>query len=144
MRISIAASVLCAMACATHWHTSRADRPLARTELGIHPVTVDPAPEPLRDAVVQTLKDKGFRVVDHPPYRGDLKLVLAVNGDRAVATLRSDDFFVDEAETELLDPEKAAAALVDSLAVSEGLAFYMRFNGTPAQQMIPDRGTWQR
>jgi len=125
-----------ALGCAGHWHTTRADRPLTRGELGIHPVTVDPGPEPLRREVIRVLVEKGFRVVDHPPYHGDLELRFEVTGAHVLAELRSDGFFVDQAETDLTDPAQAAAALVESLAVSDGLAFYMRYGGVPQQLMI--------
>jgi hypothetical protein len=138
---AVAAALLSTLAlgCATHWHTTRADRPLSRGELGIHPVTVDPGPEPLRTKLVWALVEKGFRLVDHPPYHGDLRLRLQVHGAHALAELTSDDFFVDQAEIDVTDPAQAAAALVESLAVSDGLAFYMRYGGVPAQLMLQER-----
>jgi hypothetical protein len=123
--------VVLVLACAPRgpWHSERAGRPLTRAELAVRPVTVvGDAPQ----TFAQALQDAGYRVVAHPAYRGDLEASLVLSGDRAVATLRTDGFFV--AETE--GPEGDLAALVRQLAESQGMADYIRNSGVPAQLPI--------
>ena len=80
-----------------------AEVPLSRVELASRDLTVadggsDPA---LRQAFSLALAREGFTVVSHPPYHEQLEVTLSVERTVAVATLRSDGFFVEEARATL-------------------------------------------
>jgi len=118
---------------------SRAGDPLAAVANG------------LRAALVQALSAEGFSLVAHPPYREDLQVTLTVEAGPgasvlATATLRSDDFFVEEVEEETSAAELAdsareagiAKSLAQRLAASQGIAEFVRNSGTPAQRLMPN------
>ena len=115
----IAALALAAACTVGRWESARAEKPVTRNELAAWAVSV-PDPE-LRAALAQV----GFVAVARPPYKGDLALSW-VNG---VATLTSDDFFVDEVRG---DP----AAVADALAHSRRVADFVRNSGTVQQRDI--------
>lgn len=129
-----------------------ANRPLTRAELSSRLVSLAPA-EPsesfarqaheLRVALAPALAAEGFTVVAHPPYAGDLEVRLRVLQDaaglHATATLRSDGFFVDEADVAIAADGRAqevAAALARTLAASFGMADFVRHSGVPAQTLF--------
>jgi hypothetical protein len=95
----------------------------------------------LRAAAVDALARAGFRVVDHPPFRFEWELSLSLDrsaqGLQAHAELRSDGFYVSEAQAEGADPAELAKALAASLAVSQGVADFVRNSGTPQQRQTP-------
>ena len=94
--------------------------PATRGELASRELTVrgDNAAE-----VAQALRDLGFHVVAHSPYRGELELT--VKGH--FATLRSDSFWCADADG------SDAAAIARSLAASPNVASFIR-NGSLPQQ----------
>ena len=95
--------------------------PATRSELASRDLTVrgDGALD-----VARALRQQGFTVVGHPPYRGELELTVVGHH----ATLRSDDFWVADAEGE------DAASIARSLAASPNVASFIR-NGSLPQQM---------
>lgn len=110
--------VLCA--CGGTYRSVRAEQPATPAELAEYPVSVaDPA---LRVAMAQA----GFRVVERPPYQGDLQL----SSDGQEATLRSDGFFVDKVRG---DP----TTIAETLAVSSRVAEFVRNSGTVEQRQMP-------
>ncbi len=142
------ASLALALHCAGfHFHSVAAEKPLSRTELGARLVSVAPAARvqaaargeeagSWRLAVVKALTDEGFTVVPHAPYRGDLEVTVTLDAGATVATLRTDGFFVDQAEVPWPSAEEQAAAaakLARTLAVSDGMADFFRNSGVPAQ-----------
>ena len=78
-------------------------------------------------------------MVAHPPYHEDLEVTLSVarkpEGAVALATLRSDGFFIEEAQAPL-DGIDAADALARTLAGSQGMADFVRNSGTPQQNSL--------
>ena len=126
-------------ACATEYHARPAEKPLNARELGSRDLTVvDSGADPsLADAFAQALESDGFKVVAHPAYHGELEVTLTTErtrqGQVAVATLRSDGFFVEEARAPLDRNDATAAWLAKTLAVSSGMADFVRNNGTPQQ-----------
>jgi hypothetical protein len=138
-------------ACAAYRRDSApAARPLTPPELAAYELTVDEVKAnaddaslaaSLRAAVVDALVRAGFRVVDHPPFRDEWELQLSLDpsaqGLLARATLRSDGFYVSEAQAEGADPGELAQKLAASLAVSQGVADFVRNSGTPQQRQTP-------
>ena len=109
--------------------------PLSRVELASRDLTVadggsDPA---LRQAFSLALAREGFTVVSHPPYHEQLEVTRSVERTVAVATLRSDGFFVEEARATLDGNDATAAKLARTLAFSQGMADFVRNSGTPRQ-----------
>lgn len=94
-------------------------RPATRAELLSRDLTVRGG-----DDVARALREAGFRVVAHAPYRGELELT--VEGTRG--TLRSDGLWVADVEGE--SPQALAAAL----ARAPEVASFIRNNGLPQQQ----------
>jgi len=122
------------------WRSTPAERRLSRAELASRDLTVaDGGSQPgLRQSVSQALAREGFTVVAHPPYHEELEVTLSVartaEAAVAVATLRSDGFFVDETRAPLDGNDATAAALARTLAVSRGMADFVRNGGTPQQK----------
>jgi len=130
----VAIVLLAALACArqAHWPPRPAEHPPTPQELAFYELTVraeDPAEQ---QAFARALAARGFNVVDHPPRKGHLEVTLTHEGDTLVATLRSDDFFVDEALGATYDQ------LAQTLAVSQRVADFIRNSGLPQQRMLPD------
>jgi len=121
----LALSVACARL--ERWSARPAEHPATGAELAVYQLTVRGPPE-----FAQALAAQGFRVVDHDPHKGQLEVFLTREGARLVATLRSDDWFVDEA----LGP--SYEALARTLAVSERVAEFIRNSGLPQQRMVPE------
>lgn len=86
-----------------------------------------------RAAFSGALTARRFRVVPGEARHGHWDVYLTHEGDHLVATLRSDDFFVDEAVGSDLD------ALADTLARSQRVAEFIRNSGLPVQHPVPDR-----
>jgi hypothetical protein len=129
-----------ATACATgEYRSEPAERPLTPREMASRDLTVvdNGAQGGLAESFAQALSEQGFRVVNHPAYHGELEVSLATQrsaqGPVAVATLRSDGFFVDEARAHLDRGDAAAAWLAKTLAISERTAEFVRNSGTPEQ-----------
>jgi N-formylglutamate amidohydrolase len=130
-------------ACAVgQWHSVPAVRPLSRSELASRDLTIaDGGLHPaLRQEFSQALAAEGFTIVAHPPYHEELEVTLNVvrtaEAAVAVATLRSDGFFVDEARAPLEGNDSTAAALARTLAVSQSMADFVRNSGTPQQKSL--------
>jgi hypothetical protein len=135
------------------WLSTPAERPLSRNELASRQVTVDQGENPrLSRSVAEALTTAGFNVVSHPPYHKELELSVAFlrgpDGPVAVATLRSDGFFVDEVRVggggdvrvggrdEVRRAGRdmdAAAVIARTLAGSQAMADFVRNNGLPQQ-----------
>jgi len=101
----LTASILGALfwACTVgQWRSRAADKPLTRSELSSRNLSVaDRAHDAaLHAAFVRALASEAFTVVAHPPYHEDLEVTLTIartpEGVIAMATLRSDGFFIDE------------------------------------------------
>ncbi|HEY2029743.1 MAG TPA: hypothetical protein VGH20_11105 [Myxococcales bacterium] len=129
-----------ATACATgEYRSEPAERPLTPREIAAHDLTVvdEGAQGGLAEAFMQALAQQGFRVVNHPPFHGELEVTLATQpspqGPVAVAVMTSDGFFVDEARAHLDRGDAAAAWLAKTLAISERMAEYVRNSGTVDQ-----------
>lgn len=122
--------MLAACAPQRHWPPRTAEHPATAAELAVYEVSVR-APDAERQALVRALAAHGFRVVDHPPYRGNLEAILTDEGNMLVATLRSDGFFVDEALGTSLD--ELAATFARSARVAE----FIRNSGLPQQRAVP-------
>ena len=133
------AFALLATACAGHWHSQIADKPLTHGELSSRALSIaDDAHDPaLYTAFARALAKEGFTVVERPPYHEDLEVTLSIArkpaGAVALATLRSDGFFIEEAQAPL-DGADAAEALASTLAVAQGTADFFRNSGTPQQK----------
>ena len=116
------------------WRSTPAERPLSHHELASRDVTVTSADKDLANVVAQAMASEGFKVVTHPPYHEALELTLNVQrapeGLVAVATLRSDDFFVDEVRARGTVGD-AAAAVARTLAGSQAMADFVRNSGLP-------------
>ncbi len=128
-----------ATACAGQWHSRSADKPLTHGELSSRALSIaDDAHDPtLYSAFARALAKEGFTVVQRPPYHEDLEVSLSIArkpaGALALATLRSDGFFIEEAQAPL-DCADAAEALASTLAVAQGTADFFRNSGTPQQK----------
>jgi hypothetical protein len=119
-----------ALACAPAlWHQIRAEHPATRAELAIYPVTV--LDGPAHDELAQALAAVGFIVVAHPPYKGDLAVRVKQQDGLLVATVRSDDWFVDQLEAP--DPR----SLAEAMATSQRIVDFIRNSGTIQQRMLP-------
>jgi hypothetical protein len=118
------------------WRSTPAERPLSHRELASWDVTVTSADKDLANVVAQAMASQGFKVVTHPPYHEELELTLKVQqapeGLVAVATLRSDDFFVDEVRAKGTVGD-AAAEVARTLAGSQAMADFVRNSGLPQQ-----------
>jgi len=121
-----------AIACAppAHWPPRPASKPPTPAELAVYEVTVRAPDEAERAAFAQVLAARGFKVVDHDPYRGHLELFLTHESPALVATLRSDGWFVDEAVGTTYED------LANTLAVSQRLTDFIRNSGLPQQYPI--------
>ena len=113
--------VLSLAACAVgRWQSVPAEKPATAAELEAWPLSVsDPA-------LVAEFERAGFKVVQRPPYKGELQL--RVQG--GVYTLRSDGFFVDE-----VSGPDAASRLAHSRRVAE----FVRNSGTVQQRELPEQ-----
>lgn len=128
------ASLALLAACATHWHSHRADKPVTPAELDSRPLAIarqnlqGPALL-LRDQLVRAMAERGFHLVSREAMRWDMELFVDLKDARAVATLRSGSgFFIDEASASLpADP----AWMANWLAESSGVESYVRY-GWPA------------
>jgi hypothetical protein len=127
VRLAAVALALIGCAHAEHWPARAAEHPATRAELQAYEVTAtDPA-------LGGALAAQGFRVVRHPPYKGELEAVLSREDARLVATLTSDGLFVDEAVGS--SPDELAA----TLARSERIAEFIRNSGLPQQRALPEQ-----
>jgi len=116
-RILVVALAACAVG---RWESVPAEKPATAAELEAWPLSVS---EP---ALVAEFERAGFKVVQRPPYKGDLQL--RVQG--GVYTLRSDGFFVDE-----VSGPDAASRLAHSRRVAE----FVRNSGTVQQRELPEQ-----
>ena len=116
-----------------HWPPRPSDHPATRAELGVYELTVRADSSAEREDFARALSVRGFSVVQHEPRKGHLEVLLTHEGRSAVATLRSDDWFVDEAVGGSLE------GLAETLAVSQRVADFIRNSGLPQQHMIPDQ-----
>jgi hypothetical protein len=92
------------------------------------------APTPReRGALADALTAHHFRVVPGESRKGHWDVYLTHEGDHLIATLRSDDFFVDEAVGDDLD------ALAATLARSQRVVDFVKNSGLPRQHMVPER-----
>ena len=127
--------LLAVLACApqAHWPPRPAENPPTAAELAFYELTVQ-APERTEQAAFRAaFAARGFNVVDHPPRKGQLEVTLTHEEQTEVATLRSDGWFVDEAlGTDF-------AGLVETLAISQRVADFIRNSGLPQQHMVPNR-----
>jgi hypothetical protein len=123
------------LACAPqgHWPPRPAEHPPTRAELAFYELTVKAADPSERAAFARALAARGFNVVDHEPYKGQLEAVLTHKDHVLVAALRSDGWFVDEA----LGTD--VGALAETLALSQRVADFIRNSGLPQQHPVPDR-----
>jgi hypothetical protein len=134
---SLTLAFVLASGCAVgEWRSQPAERPLTRTELSSREVSVTAADPDLAGAVAQAMAGVGFKVVGHAPYHEELEVSLNVEqapqGLVAVATVRSDGFFVDEAQASG-NIGQAAAVVARTLAGSQAMADFVRNNGVPQQ-----------
>jgi hypothetical protein len=143
LRGVVASALALLGACAVgHWRSRPADKPLTRSELSSRNLSVadDAHDSALHAAFVQALVNEGFIIVDHPPYHEDLEITLSIarapEGVIAMATLRSDGFFIDEARVPLDGTDAAVATLARTLAISQGMADFVRNSGTPQQKAL--------
>lgn len=133
------ASLLFLCGACGHYRASLAEQPLTHRELASRRITVSDAggAPGFADALSQALAGEGFNVVDHEPYHGDLEVTVSTKRTRrgpvAIATLRSDGFFVDEARAPVPEGDAAAAWLAKTLAISQGMTDFVRNGGTPQQ-----------
>ena len=115
-----------------HWPPRPAEHPPTATELAFYELTVRDTAADERATFARALAAKGFTVVDHGPRKGQLEVTLTHEGGTLVATLRSDDWFVDEA----LGGD--VGALASTLAVSQRVTDFIRNSGFPQQHMVPE------
>ncbi|OLC49459.1 MAG: hypothetical protein AUH82_00435 [Chloroflexi bacterium 13_1_40CM_4_65_13] len=141
VRVVVASALAALGACAVgRWRSQVADDPLTRSELSSRnlSVTDETHDSMLHAAFVRALAREGFTIAAHPPYHEDLEVTLTVvrapEGVVAVATLRSDGFFIDEARASLDGADAALATLARTLALSQGTADFVRNSGTPQQK----------
>lgn len=122
----VAMMALALMACAPgRWESQRARHPASKAELASCRVTII-ADEPLGSELRQALAQQGFGVVEHAAWHGDLELRAAPG----IATLRSDDFFVDQVRA----PD--AAGMAEALAASRRVRDFVRNSGTVEQRNV--------
>ena len=125
--------MLAACAGPAHWPPQRAERPATLAELQAYQLSVYGPTAEERNALARALLARGFHVVDREPQiRRQLAVTLTREARTLVATLRSDDWFVDEALG--ATPEELAA----TLAVSERVATFIRNSGLPQQRDVED------
>ena len=126
-------ALVAALGCArqAHWPPRPADHPPTPRELAVYEVTVRAKDPGERAAFARALSARGFNVVDHDPYRGQLEVFLTHEDHTLVATLRSDDWFVDEALG------STVVQLTHTLAVSQRVADFIRNSGLPQQRLLP-------
>ena len=141
VRVVVASALAALGGCAAgQWRSRLADNPLTRSELSSRNLSVADATHDsmLHAAFVRALAREGFTIAAHPPYHEDLEVTLNVvrapEGVVAVATLRSDGFFIDEACAALDGADAALATLAKTLALSQGTADFVRNSGTPQQK----------
>ena len=124
------------------WRSRPADKPLTRSELASRNLSLadDTHDSRLHEAFVRALASEGFTVVAHSPYHEDLEVTLSIarapEGVVALATLRSDGFFIDEARAPLDGTVGTLAALARTLAISQATADFVRNSGTPQQRNL--------
>jgi len=125
--------LLAILACArqAHWPPRPAEKPPTPAELAYYELTVKAVQPDEQVAFAESLTERGFKVVDHEPYKNQLEVKLTHEGETLVATLRSDGWFVDEA----LGPD--VDALTETLAVSQRVADFIRNSGLPQQRSLP-------
>ena len=124
VRIGVASVLVALLAgCAAgHWRSRSANKPLTRSELSSRNLSVaDRAHDAaLHAAFVRALASEGFTVVAHPPYHEDLEVTLTIartpEGVIAMATLRSDGFFIDETYAPFDGTDAALAMLAKARA----------------------------
>jgi hypothetical protein len=124
-----------ALGCASsgHWPPRPAEHPASAMELEFYDTAVHaPTPEE-RAALAGALTARHFRVVPGESRKGHWDVYLTHEGDHLVATLRSDDFFVDEAVGGDVD------ALATTLANSQRVVDFVKNSGLPQQHMVPER-----
>jgi len=128
-------SLVACFACAPqgHWPPRPAEHPPTRAELAFYELTVKAADPSEGAAFARALAARGFNVVDHQPYKGQLEATLTHEDHALVATLRSDGWFVDEAVGTDVD------ALAETLTLSQRVADFIRNSGLPQQHPVPDR-----
>ena len=143
LTVVVASALALLGACAVgHWRSRPADKQLTRSELSSRNLSVidDAHDSALHAAFVRALAREGFAVVAHPPFHEDLEVTLSIarapEGVIAMATLRSDGFFVDEARVPLDGSDAAVATLARTLAISQGMADFVRNSGTPQQKAV--------
>ncbi len=121
--------LLAILACArpAHWPPKPAQNPPTRAELAAYELTVKAVDPAEHAAFGQALAARGFKVVDHEPYRLQLEVTLTHEDETLVATLQSDGWFVDEAVGKNLQ------AIAETLAVSQRVADFIRNSGLPQQ-----------
>lgn len=130
MKRSLILFAVASAGCMTgQWVPTPAEKPLTPAELSSRSVTVTGTDPGLRDAFAQALANDGFTVVSHPPYHEELEVTVSTQGPVAIATLRSDGFFVDEERATGND----TAALAKALAMSSAIADFVRNGGLPQQ-----------
>ena len=129
-RTLLALTAVLACAPPAHWPPRPASKPPTPAELAVYEVTARAADAAERETFARALAARGFKVVDHDPYRGNLELFLTHEAPQLVATLRSDGWFVDEAVGSTYED------LADTLAVSQRLADFIRNSGLPQQYPI--------
>ncbi len=127
-------ALVAALGCAreAHWPPRPADHPPTPRELAVYEVTARAQDPAERAAFARALSARGFNVVDHDPYKGQLEVFLTHEDHTLVATLRSDDWFVDEAVGSTVEQ------LVETLAVSQRVADFIRNSGLPQQRVQPN------
>jgi hypothetical protein len=128
-RVRLVAAALALVACAHagHWPPRPAEHPATRAELQSYELTAtDPE-------LAGALSEQGFRVVQHPPYKGELEAALTREDAQLVATLTSDGLFVDEAVG------SSPAGLAATLARSARVAEFIRNSGLPQQRALPEQ-----
>jgi hypothetical protein len=135
-----AALVALLAGCATGEYSSQAARsPLSKTELAAYDVSVLGSDSALSEEFAHALADRGFKVVAHAPYHEELEVIVSTEktaqGPVAVATMRSDGFFVDEVRAPEDGPH-ASVQLAEELAASRSMAWYVRNSGTPQQRDV--------
>lgn len=123
-----------ALACATsgHWPPRPAEHPATAAELDSYDMAVHTPTPQERAALAEALTAHHFRVVPGQARHGHWDVYLTHEGDQLVATLRSDDFFVDEAVGGDVD------SLAGTLARSQRVAEFVRNSGLPQQHVLPD------
>jgi hypothetical protein len=116
-----------------------AAKPLEPFELASHNLTVtcidiEPA---ICKQFSAALAKEGFKLVTHPPFHEDLEVSLTAGspgeGSFAIAKLRSDGFTVADEQAPISGGDSTAVQLAHQLAISQGIADFVRNSGTPQQ-----------